>query len=198
MSSLAEREQQLLLQIARSALTLGVEKNLPLRDWPNEEFLRRPGGAFVTLHRRGRLRGCVGQLPGQEALGAVVAHCARASALDDPRFDPVAATELSEIEIELSILSPLENVTLQQIEAGKHGLVVSQGRQRGVLLPQVAREFKWAARRFLEETCVKAGLERDAWQDPATRVQAFTAEVFSEAGPPAGGVRPAQTQTQRG
>lgn len=184
MSSLAEREKKLLLQIARSALTLGVANSPPLQEFPSEEILQQPAGAFVTLHRRGRLRGCVGQLPGHEALAAVVAHCARAAALDDSRFEPVGLAELSEIEIEVSVLSTLEDVTLEAIEPGKHGLVVGQGRQRGVLLPQVASQFNWGAQRFLEETCVKAGLERDAWKDPATRVQAFTAEVVSEAALP--------------
>src|SRR5271156_5083592 len=188
MSSLAEREKQLLLQLARSALALGVAAgaaNKPSpQDFPNEEFLLQPAGAFVTLHRRGRLRGCVGQLPGRDSLAEVVAHCARSAALHDSRFDPVQATELSEIEIEVSVLSALEDVTLEAIEAGKHGLVVSQGRARGVLLPQVASQFNWGAQRFLEETCVKAGLDRDAWKNPATRVQAFTAEVFAEAAVP--------------
>ena len=181
MSSLAEREKLLLLQIARSALTLGVANKPPLRDFPSEEFLQQPAGAFVTLHRRGRLRGCVGQLPGRDSLAAVVAHCARAAALDDSRFEPVTSTELFEIDIEVSLLSALQDVTLEAIEPGKHGLLVSRGTQRGVLLPQVACQFQWGAQRFLEETCVKAGLQRDAWKDPATRVQAFTAEVFSEA-----------------
>src|SRR6202522_1984987 len=181
MSSLAEREKQLLLQIARSALTLGVANKPPLRDFPSDVFLQQPAGAFVTLHRRGRLRGCVGQLPGHDSLAELVAHCARSAALHDSRFEPVQAAELSEIEIEVSVLSALEDVTLEAIEAGKHGLVVSQGRQRGVLLPQVATQFRWSAQRFLEETCVKAGMDCEAWKDPATRVQAFTAEVFSEA-----------------
>jgi AmmeMemoRadiSam system protein A len=152
-----------------------------LQDFPAEEFLQQAAGAFVTLHRRGRLRGCVGQLPGRDSLAAVVAHCARAAALEDSRFELVISAELSEIDIEVSVLSALEDVTLEAIVAGKHGLVVSQGRQRGVLLPQVATQFNWQPRRFLEETCVKAGLERYAWKDSATRVQAFTADVFSEA-----------------
>jgi AmmeMemoRadiSam system protein A len=181
MSSLAEREKQLLLQIARSALALGVANKPPLRDVPSEVFLQQPAGAFVTLHRRGRLRGCVGQLPGRDSLAAVVAHCACAAALDDSRFEPVTGAELSEIDIEVSVLSAPEDAKLEAIEPGKHGLLVSRGMQRGVLLPQVASQFNWGAQRFLEETCVKAGLEREAWKDLATRVQAFTAEVFSEA-----------------
>jgi AmmeMemoRadiSam system protein A len=181
MSPLADREKQQLLELARRALIAGVEKREPIQDFPDDNILRQPGGAFVTLHRRGRLRGCVGQLPSKDPLLEVVAHCAKAAALEDPRFKPVPAEELAEIEIELSILSPLDDVTLEKIEPGKHGLVVSRGWRRGVLLPQVATEFDWQAERFLEETCVKAGLERVAWKDPHTRVQAFTAEVFSEA-----------------
>src|ERR1700689_4815801 len=98
MSSLAEREKQLLLQLARRALALadsaGAANNPPLQDFPNEEFLQQPSGAFVTLHRRGRLRGCVGQLPGRDALAEVVAHCACAAAFDDSRFEPVTSAEL--------------------------------------------------------------------------------------------------------
>lgn len=184
MSPLADCEKQLLLGVARRALTAGVERQESIPDFPDNEVLRQPGGAFVTLHRRGRLRGCVGQLPSKDPLIEVVAHCAKAAALEDPRFKPVRVEEVAEIEIELSILSPLQDMTLEKIEAGKHGLVVSRGWQRGVLLPQVATEFKWQAARFLEETCVKAGLEREAWQDPHTRIQAFTAEVFSESALP--------------
>jgi AmmeMemoRadiSam system protein A len=194
MSSLAEREKQLLLQLARSALNLAVEGKPPLRECFFEEILYQPSGAFVTLHRRGRLRGCVGQLPGRDSLAEVVAHCARSAALHDSRFEPVTSAELSEIEIEVSVLSALEDVTLGAIEPGKHGLVVSQGRQRGVLLPQVATQFNWGAQRFLEETCVKAGLDREAWKDPTTKVQAFTAEVFSDAASASAAV-PRKTQS---
>jgi|ERR1700693_3492952 AmmeMemoRadiSam system protein A len=185
MSPFADREKQSLLELARRALTAGVKEQKLSEEFSDDEILMSPGGAFVTLHRRGRLRGCVGQLPSPESLAAVVAHCAQAAALEDPRFERVSPEELADIDIELSILSALENLSIddinsEKIEPGKHGLVVSQGRQRGVLLPQVAASFKWPAKRFLEETCVKAGLEREAWKDPETRVQSFTAEVFSE------------------
>jgi hypothetical protein len=118
-------------------------------------------------------------------LGEVVAHCSKSAALEDPRFEAVSAAELPGIEIELSVLSVPVDVNLEQIEPGKHGLIVSCGWKRGVLLPQVAGQFHWNAQQFLEETCAKADLARDAWKDPATRVQAFTAEVFSEADFPA-------------
>ena len=182
---LADRERQFLLQTARHALTSAVErgashKNIHL----SGECIELPsldvGGAFVTLRRQRRLRGCIGQLASELPLVEMIAYCARAAALEDPRFDPVALQELGEIDIELSILSRPEDVTLAQIEAGKHGLIVSSGWQRGLLLPQVAREYGWSAQHFLEETCVKGGLERNAWRIDSTRIQAFTAEVFSE------------------
>jgi AmmeMemoRadiSam system protein A len=185
MSSLGNREKQLLLALARRALILAVRNRESLKDLPGDEALQQPGGAFVTLHYRGRLRGCVGQLPSNESLVEVVAHCSKCAALEDPRFEEVSAVELPGIEIELSVLSAPVDVKLEQILPGKHGLIVSCQWRRGVLLPQVAVQFHWNALRFLEETCAKADLARNAWKDPATRVQAFTAEVFSEADFPA-------------
>ena len=181
MSSLGNRERQLLLALARRALITAVRNRESLHDLPNDEFFRQPGGAFVTLHFRGRLRGCVGQLPSRDSLAEVIAHCSKSAGLEDPRFEAVSIAELPGIEIELSILSTPVNVQPDQIQPGKHGLIVSYGRKRGVLLPQVAEKFHWNAEKFLEETCAKADLARDAWKDPATRVQAFEAEVFSEA-----------------
>jgi AmmeMemoRadiSam system protein A len=174
-------EKKLLLDVARRALELGVSSRESLADLPQNESLNQPGGAFVTLHLRGRLRGCIGQLPSRDPLIQVVAYCAKAAALEDPRFEPITVAELPEIDIELSILSPLRDATPEQIEEGKHGISVSRGLQRGVLLPQVATQFRWDAKKFLEETCVKAELERDAWKDPSTRIEVFTAEVFGEA-----------------
>ena len=161
-------------------MILAVERRESLEDLPWEEGLIQPGGAFVTLHRRGRLRGCVGQITSTVPLVQVIVSSAKAAALEDSRFDPVRPEEVAEISIELSILSPSHDVSPGEIEPGKHGLIVSYGWQRGVLLPQVATEHRWTAMRFLEETCVKAGLEPNAWKDPKTHIQAFTAEVFGE------------------
>lgn len=181
MSLLADREKKLLIEVARRALVAAVEHGKALDALPAEANLMEPGGAFVSLHCGARLRGCVGQMDSDQPLVQVVCYCARAAALEDPRFDPVRPPELAEIKIELSILSRLEEIAPERIEAGRHGLMVSRGRQRGVLLPQVATQFRWPAARFLEETCAKAGFERDAWKDPGTRIEAFTAEVFAEA-----------------
>jgi AmmeMemoRadiSam system protein A len=106
------------------------------------------------------------------------------AAMQDPRFAPVRLAELDEINIEISVLSPLEEITAGEIQVGTHGLVVTRGTRRGVLLPQVATQFHWDAVRFLEETCMKAELGRNAWKQPETKVQAFTAEIFSEASCP--------------
>jgi AmmeMemoRadiSam system protein A len=180
MCPLPSAERQLLLEVARRALIAGVHSRLVLDDGRPESDSRLSAGAFVTLHRKGRLRGCIGQIGLPQPVVSLVAYCARAAALEDPRFRPVQPQELAEIEIELSILSPLEEITLERIEIGRHGLFVTQGGVRGLLLPQVATQYGWTPLRFLEETCAKAGLERSAWSAAGTRVEAFTAEVFSE------------------
>jgi len=180
MHSLGDREKQALLQVARRALTPAVEGGETHEGFSTDANLTRPGAAFVTLHAGKRLRGCIGQLTWSEPLIQVVAYCARAAALEDPRFEPVRADELAGIEIEISVLSPLEEIAPDQIRVGQHGLLVSRGWQRGVLLPQVATQYHWDARTFLEETCLKAGMDREAWKDAATRIHGFTADVFSE------------------
>lgn len=180
MSSLGNREKQLLLELARRALILAVERRESPESFPQDPELGKSFGAFVTLRKRGRLRGCIGQIGPEGSLTEVVAHCAKAAALEDPRFELVRVEELPEIEIELSVLSPLEEIAPDQIEVGRHGLMVSVGQRRGVLLPQVAIECHWAAQRFLEETCAKAGLERNAWREPEAEIHGFTAEVFGE------------------
>jgi AmmeMemoRadiSam system protein A len=180
MSSLARPEKQLLLEVARASLIAAVEGRRILTEPPGSENLRMRAGAFVTLRLRGRLRGCVGQIEPIEPLVTVVHRVARSAALEDPRFSPVRSDEARELDIELSVLTHLGQIAPTAVEPGIHGLIISRGALRGVLLPQVAAERQWNAERFLEETCVKAGLERDAWKDTRTRIEAFTAEVFSE------------------
>ena len=180
MFSPASLDKKLLLEIARQALQAGVERRESLQNLPKDLAPAESTGAFVTLRKRGRLRGCIGQVGTGQPLVEVIAHCAKAAALEDPRFQPVRTEELAEIEIEISALSDLQEIAPDAIEAGKHGLIVSRGSQRGLLLPQVATEMRWNARKLLEETCVKAGLEREAWRDPETKIQGFTAEAFSE------------------
>ncbi len=133
------------------------------------------------MHQRGRLCGCIGQVVPSDSLAVTVARCAVGAAAKDPRFRPVCPEELAELEIELSVLSPLQPIEPEAVEAGQHGLMVVRDYHRGVLLPQVATEHRWTRERLLEETCRKAGLPPDAWKEPGTQILAFTAEIFSEA-----------------
>lgn len=167
-----------LLAIARAAI---VERasGRPASGARAEEGLVRQAAAFVTLHSGGRLRGCIGHLQTDLALPVVVAKCAVAAANDDPRFLPVTLTEAADLEIEISVLGPLELVkTLEDIRIGQHGLVVERGWHRGLLLPQVATEWNWDARAFVAHTCEKAGLPPTAWPDGGATLWRFEAEVF--------------------
>lgn len=179
MSPLTEAEKSFLLRLARRTLEEGIGNLAAAPIDVPEGALREHRGAFVTLHKGKRLRGCIGYIEPLRPLYQTVQECALAAALRDPRFDPVSSEELQALRLEISVLSPLVEIPPDQIEVGRHGLLISQGARRGVLLPQVAVEWKWDRERFLEETCVKAGLQADAWQHGA-KIQAFTAEVFGE------------------
>ena len=137
-------------------------------------------GAFVTLRIRGNLRGCIGYPEPELLLVDVVDRCAVSAALADPRFPPVSPDEWNDIDLELSILGPIESVgDIGEVIIGRDGLIVEFGRRRGLLLPQVAVEWKWDAQEFASQTCIKAGLPRDAWQKGA-KLFRFEADVFGE------------------
>lgn len=134
-------------------------------------------GVFVSLHRQGELRGCIGTLDGTMALAKAVGEAAVAACSADPRFPPLSSEELSDLEIQISILGAAERVTdVETIELGRHGLIVAKGHRRGLLLPQVAIERGWTRQQFLDHTCEKAGLRRDAWKSGAI-ISRFEAEV---------------------
>lgn len=180
MSPLSSDDWQALLEVARQAIrSVVLEKRLPDLP-PSPSTLCEPRGAFVSLYHRGELRGCVGQIENPGPLSDVVARSAINAALYDSRFAPVNAAEIAGLEIEISVLGALEQISVEAIVVGRHGLMVARGSKRGLLLPQVASERKWSSLQLLEETCVKAGLGRGAWRDPGTQVFAFTAEIFSE------------------
>jgi AmmeMemoRadiSam system protein A len=180
MSPLSSDDRRALLDLARRAIVEAVSHDRLLNFAPPSGALTEPLAAFVSLHRRGRLRGCIGQVEPDCALAETVVRCAISAARDDPRFAAVKPEEVGELEIEISVLSPFERVTLEGIEIGRHGLMIVQGARRGLLLPQVAVEHKFSRERFLSATCEKAGLLPDAWKDSATQILAFTAEVFSD------------------
>jgi AmmeMemoRadiSam system protein A len=175
-----ESDRELLLRIARDAVVAHVGGAAFAAVEPIA-LAGRCGGAFVTLHNRGgELRGCIGHIESDQSLPGVVARCAVAACSADPRFRAVGPAELADLVIELSLLGPLEPVGgAEDIEIGRHGLVIEKGSRRGLLLPQVATEWKWDRQQFLAQTCRKAGLPQDAWQHGA-RIWRFEAEVFGE------------------
>jgi len=145
------------------------------------EEARRNAGCFVTLHAMGGgLRGCIGTFLESEPLWVCVNEMAISAATRDPRFPEVKLEELRDCTVEISVLTPRVPARPEEIEVGKHGLWVTRGAQRGVLLPQVATEYAWDRDEFLSHTCVKAGLPADAWSDGSVNVEVFTAQVFSE------------------
>jgi AmmeMemoRadiSam system protein A len=182
MLSLSEADRRCLLAVARRAIADAVSLHDSSGDIPQNGVFAEKRGVFVTLHARGRLRGCIGVIETFEPLGESIARCAANAALRDPRFPPVQVEDIPELQIELSLLSPLEPILPENIEIGKHGLLISQGPKRGLLLPQVAVEHKLGREQFLEETCRKAGLNAKAWQEPETQIHGFTCDVFSESG----------------
>jgi AmmeMemoRadiSam system protein A len=175
----SDSDRRLLLQLARDAIAAQVHR-LPAPAPELAGVLAQPGGAFVSIHRHGDLRGCIGHIEANEPLGQVVVRCAVAACSRDPRFPSVTAEELADLDLELSLLGPLEPIAgADDVEIGTHGLVVEQGWRRGLLLPQVATEWKWDREAFLAHTCHKAGLPVDAWKKGA-KMWRFQAEVFGE------------------
>jgi AmmeMemoRadiSam system protein A len=171
-------ERALLLRSAHEAIESALEGRAISLE-PPTAHLAEPRGVFTTIYLRGELRGCVGYVFAVAPLYRSVIETARAAASEDTRFQPVTPEEASELEVSLSVLSPLTPIMPEQIEIGRHGLVVTMAGHRGLLLPQVPVEHHWDRVTFLEQTCRKAGLPVDAWKRGA-KLEAFTAEVFAE------------------
>jgi AmmeMemoRadiSam system protein A len=172
-------DRAVLLKLARDAIVArATGHHAP--PVPETEILSHKAAVFVTLHNGDHLRGCIGHLGVDEPFADVIPHCAVAASSEDPRFPAVTVDEIPRLSIEVSVLTTLEPINgPDDIEVGRHGLVVESGRHRGLLLPQVAIEWKWNAGTFLEQTCHKAGLPLDAWKHGA-KIWRFQAEVFSE------------------
>jgi AmmeMemoRadiSam system protein A len=177
---LTETQREALLRTARESIALHLagrpEGLIAGGELPDAS------GVFVTIKRRGELRGCLGVLQMRGTLAEEVARCARDSATQDPRFPPMHFGELTDAVLEISVLAPLEEIDPFHGEAiviGRHGLVVEHRYRRGLLLPQVAVEWGWTRDQFLNQTCRKAGLADDAWRSGA-RVFRFDAEVFGD------------------
>ena len=171
-------ERHSLLRLAHQSIEAALEGQQLELTAPSAH-LAEQRGAFTTLHKHGRLRGCIGYVFPNQPLYHTVAETARAAAFDDPRFEPVSLAEAHDLKVEISVLSVLRPIAPEDVVVGTHGLVVVQGSRRGLLLPQVPLEWDWDRETFLAQTCMKAGLAPDAWLHGA-ELQAFTAEVFAE------------------
>lgn len=180
---LNERQRRQLLTLARESIARVLEGRAP--DYSASDFddtLRQPAGAFVTLTSLDDdLRGCIGSIAPVAPLFESVAKNAINAAFRDPRFYPLRPGELEQLKIEISVMGPIERVTsIDDIEVGRDGLIITRGGNAGLLLPQVATDYGWDRETFLKQTCVKAGLPPDAWTSPATKIEKFSAEVFGE------------------
>ncbi len=177
---LSTDERKKLLEIARKSIQ-GYLTTQSVPDFEVPAKLKEPGAAFVTLTKQGDLRGCIGYTVAVQPLYQTVAQCAISAAISDPRFEPVKSDELAGLDIEISVLTPLVKVTsLDQIQVGRDGLMITMGNNHGLLLPQVATEYHWNRTQFLQQTCYKAGLPTDAYLRPEALIQKFQALVFGE------------------
>ena len=177
-----DQQKNTLLKVARDTVEAVIAQAPSQKRESDDPELNAPCGCFVTLKNGGRLRGCIGQFISDAPLIELVAEMAKASATGDPRFwaDPITAEELERLDVEISVLSPLQRTDDPlSLRLGVDGIYIKKGRASGCFLPQVAEETGWSKEEFLSYCCAhKAGLAPDAWQDPETEVYFFTAEVF--------------------
>ncbi len=180
-SDLSQAEKKALLTIARQTIKLALEgKALPEPQYKFPLFQEKRG-AFVTLHKNKMLRGCIGYIFAYKPLEETIIEMAQAAAFRDPRFPPLEKNELNELEIEISVLTPIREITdINEIEVGKHGIIIERGMNSGLLLPQVATEYGWDRETFLDHTCQKAGLPKNTWKKEGTVIKIFSADVFHE------------------
>ncbi|MCX5872791.1 MAG: AmmeMemoRadiSam system protein A [Deltaproteobacteria bacterium] len=176
---LKDEEKADLLNLVKSVVESKSKGEKAPRYSPSSETLKEKRGAFVTIHKNGMLRGCIGWLEATKPLYETVEEMAEAAAFRDPRFRPIASDELEMLDYEISVLTPFQRVQdVNEIQVGIHGILIRNGTRSGLLLPQVATERNWDRNTFLEETCRKAGLARDTWKDPSTEIYVFSADVF--------------------
>ena len=185
-TKLSEKEKIFLLSRARASIArklgvAGFDSAAPSEIESVGPHVKEPRGCFVTIHKSGQLRGCIGIFEGRGPLWKNIEEMALQAAFQDPRFPPLVAKEFEKIDIEISALSPLRKInSVDEIKVGEHGIYITRGFNRGVLLPQVATEQGWDRDTFLDHTCMKAGLSSGCWRKPGAVIEIFSAEVFGE------------------
>lgn len=178
---LTEDEKSRLLKIAREAIDHRLRGEKAPFGEPGSSNLEGKSGVFVSLHKKGRLRGCIGCIEGRKSLFKTVQEMAQSAAFEDPRFSPLSREEMVNLDIEISVLTPLKEAhDINEIDVGVHGIYLVKGFHSGLLLPQVATQYGWDRVTFLEETCRKAGLPPQSWKDEKTKIYIFKADIFGE------------------
>jgi len=179
-NQLTEEHKKQLLSLARETIKEYLATGRRKEFHTDDKTLIQKAGAFVTLKKMGELRGCIGYIVSDIPLHQTIIEAAISAATGDPRFPPMGTEELDQVTIEISVLSPPKVVTkTEEIEVGEHGLIITKGVNRGLLLPQVATEQGWDKTTFIQHTCLKAGLPLDAWEKGA-KMEVFSAQVFGE------------------
>jgi len=178
---ISKKQKDILLNIARRTIeNLSEGKDLPDFDI-KDNVLKEKCGAFVTIHKKGNLRGCIGNIIGEQPLWETVRKMAVEAASNDPRFPPLTSGEVKDIDIEISVISPFKKIDdVENIQVGKHGIFIRRGYYQGLLLPQVATEYGWDRKKFIEHTCLKAGLDKNCYKDKNCEIFVFSADVFGE------------------
>jgi AmmeMemoRadiSam system protein B/AmmeMemoRadiSam system protein A len=181
-AGLSEKDKETLMHIARTTIEHKVKGKEPPEFEVDSPILKEKRGAFVTIHKHGRLRGCIGYIEAIKPLYITIQEMAEAAALNDPRFPPVSSEELPLLDLEISVLTPLRRIKdVNEIQIGKHGIVLKKGYHQGVFLPQVATEQGWDRITFLNEICFKAGIhDKNCWKAKDAEIYIFSAEVFEE------------------
>jgi AmmeMemoRadiSam system protein A len=178
---LTSLEKDTLLDIVKKTINSKLNNKIPPKLTIDSETLKEKRGAFVTLKKRGHLRGCIGYIKAVKPLWETVQEMAVAAAFHDPRFPSLKPEELKDLSFEISVLSPLKRIRdVKEIAVGKDGLYIVRGYNSGLLLPQVAVEYNWDRETFLSETCYKAGLPPQAWMDAETEIYIFSADYFGD------------------
>ena len=180
MLCLSDEDRQAILNLARKGVFHAANSGRSLAIYPTDGIFAERCGLFVSLHTGRKLRGCIGILDAHATLGENLVRCAADAALHDPRFPRMRPEEVDGLDIEVSFLSAMEPIRPEAVEIGRHGLLVEHGLRRGLLLPQVATEHRLSREQFLAETCIKAGLLREAWKDPETRLYGFECVIIAE------------------
>ena len=176
---LTEKEKKILLHVAMETIQSELDNELSPEYYYDNEIFKSNRGAFVTLHIKGRLRGCIGYIIGVAPLLDTIQKMAIAAGFEDPRFPPLIKDEFEQLNIEISVLTPLEVVNnIDEIKVGRDGIIIKRGFRQGLLLPQVSEEQGWDKKTFLEHTCLKAGLPTNSWKMKDTVITKFSAQIF--------------------